>query len=711
MAPARSSHAVSDAAYKRVLHESRSIIDELRLQDALLKEQKAAKKKVKSTASKKPRTKTSGGLLGALAGEQESMPADAVAVPVAMGFAKLPAETNQEIAKYLPDKDLATFALVQRETRDAVLPANAGHWRVRFREQYDLRASMKADSKDTFYFYPKSPVDLMEDYKLRKLFFSRKIFFTNGLPAPVSGTVPLQYDRSQPECLFVIRRIIRESFSHHRHAPSNNHRQLARFMMKSNLLYDAFRWVRKEDAALALNDIGAIINPLLMAIHVYFFSYYVKFTQDDALTGAYPLAYRQTVYHIKWSQTVVLAPAKSPLVSTAGTIDMAWLYHATNFWRFHMVLNDDSALFDIFTTLKQVLKPVQPVRQVQHNSIKSRQNWMGSIFHPAGHTMRSCNWNGEKHDDVYLDGYFTGGDNLLEIKFDFSKQDLPWPKKFEDLVHAIPDPDEVLASDSSDGAPDWPHADFDLSNRPRDRSNLAYSYDLGYVMAKRQRYGVDIDAAPKGSDSRRRTCHKKTSVPRSGPDAYHAPLPLRRMATGGGLGNVVRKKKRTKYRVMVGKADNDCGDRALNIAAIIHPLPAQSGIQGWQRITMVTYDTPNSGTASKGYLDADEDDLSVHMRYEAIICPGHCVMFGRYHLGPDWDDEDDDDQQVQHGPFVFWSTDSMQLEDGWEYEYDDTEESEDPNDDDPIEEINEENEDDWFWLAALNAQQQMNHNV
>lgn len=36
-----------------------------------------------------------------------------------------------------------------------------------------------------------------------------------------------------------------------------------------------------------------------MAIHVYFFSYYLKFTADGALAGAYPLAYRQTVYYIK----------------------------------------------------------------------------------------------------------------------------------------------------------------------------------------------------------------------------------------------------------------------------------------------------------------------------------------------------------------------------------------------------------------------------
>lgn len=308
-----------------------------------------------------------------------------------------------------------------------------------------------------------------------------------------------------------------------------------------------------------------------------------------------------------------------------------------------------------------------------------------------------------------MDGWFTGGNGLLEIKFDFSKEDIPWPKKFEDLVHAIPDPDEVLADGSSDRARHWSDLGFNLnlSDRPRDRSDLAF--DLGYVLTKRSREMAKIHAAPKSATSKRRTSHKKASVPRSGPDAYHAPLPLRQMATDDGLGNVVRKKKRTKYRLMIGKADCVCGDRLLNIAGIIHPLPAQSGLHGWQRVTMVSYETPNSGTASKGYLDANEEDLSIYMRYEAVICPGQSMMFGRYHLGPDWIDEDDDDQDLNHGPFVYWATDSMQLEDDWEYDYDDSEESEDPSDDDPIEEINEENEDDWFWLAALKAQEGMNY--
>lgn len=100
---------------------------------------------------------------------------------------------NQEIAKYLCDKDLASFALVQHETLYAVVPANAGHWPVRFREQFDLRKNSK--------FSYRSPISIMEDYKMRKCFFTPKVFFTLG------------NKDAQRSCLMVIRRMINGAFS------------------------------------------------------------------------------------------------------------------------------------------------------------------------------------------------------------------------------------------------------------------------------------------------------------------------------------------------------------------------------------------------------------------------------------------------------------------------------------------------------------------
>lgn len=84
---------------------------------------------------------------------------------------------------YLPDKDLKSFSLVQRAARDAVIPANAGHWRQRFRDQYDLPLG-------------KSPAAIKEDYIVRKRFLARRIH--------------LKYGQSPDEvaCLKAIRQLI-----------------------------------------------------------------------------------------------------------------------------------------------------------------------------------------------------------------------------------------------------------------------------------------------------------------------------------------------------------------------------------------------------------------------------------------------------------------------------------------------------------------------
>lgn len=84
---------------------------------------------------------------------------------------------------YLPDKDLKSFSLVQRAARDAVIPANAGHWRQRFKDQYDLPPG-------------KSPASIKEDYILRRCFLTHRIH--------------LKYGQSPDEiaCLKAIRQLI-----------------------------------------------------------------------------------------------------------------------------------------------------------------------------------------------------------------------------------------------------------------------------------------------------------------------------------------------------------------------------------------------------------------------------------------------------------------------------------------------------------------------
>lgn len=148
-------------------------------------------------------------------------------------------------------------------------------------------------------------------------------------------------------------------------------------MMRSNLLFNAFRGMEPSDAA--GGDIQHLVNPLLMTIHVFFFPYYLSFTVDDTLRGAVPLAFRQTAYNIKWSQDILLAPPELPLVTHQGAIDIGLLYHMTNFWRFHIVLNEDSSIFNIFSRLPDDYKPRAPTRKLKNNKLSFKKNWVGAI--------------------------------------------------------------------------------------------------------------------------------------------------------------------------------------------------------------------------------------------------------------------------------------------------------------------------------------------
>ncbi|KAI4193195.1 MAG: hypothetical protein LQ348_002925 [Seirophora lacunosa] len=568
------------------------------------------------------------------------------------GFARLPAEINQEIAKYLSDKDVASFARVQRATCEAVLPVNASHWRVRFKQQFDLKES-KGDSER------KSPATIAADYKLRKLYFKHELYFKFG---------------NQPKeilCLEAIRQLIIESITHSRNTPSNNYRQLARFKTKSNLLFDAFRWVKPHEAP--GGDVGYLINPLLMTIHVFSFADYLIYSAADALTGLYPLGLRQTVYNIKWSQDVLLGTHEIPLVNKYGAVNMGLLYHATNFWRFHLVLNDDSSLFAVFTSLTRDYQPYSPTRRLKDNTLFSRKRWEGALFYPWDVRQRSFDWNGIQHNDVYTDGFFTGGDSLLALTLDWMPGKIPWPQAFEEQVHAFPDPLDDLAQ------------------------VLDHKYKIRAVEKRLSR------------KERRRMRSKFTSPnPSGGPDAYRASLPLRPTTKGGKHAEVTRKTKQLEYRIFFGKSDELPGDQALNVAGVVHPLPPQSGIPGWQRITMVTYETPASGTAGKGYLDADYWDLSIFMRFEGVVCPGGNVMLGRFHVGRKYDVQSYDGQLRKRGPFIFWNTAAMQDEnDASAADDEDTSEESGYSTDDGfgIPDVDEETEDDWYWLAALRAQQ------
>lgn len=227
-----------------------------------------------------------------------------------------------------------------------------------------------------------------------------------------------------------------------------------------------------------------------------------------------------------------------------------------------------------------------------------------------------------RNDDVYTDGYYTGGDDFLDLTVEWwADESVQWPKTFEDEADGLP----------------------------------TYVDDLTHLLHRQHQ----VRAVKKPSSRGRRSGRSRnTSLPESGIEAYRKSLPFRRMSKQDGttleITEATAEYKRLKYCIFTGTCDADSGDRSLNMAGVIHPLPAQSGILEWQRVTIVTFETPPTGTAAKGYLDANEGDLSVFTRFEGVVCPGACMMLGRYHIGKKDDNEADEDQPMKRGPFIFW---------------------------------------------------------
>ena len=106
--------------------------------------------------------------------------------------------------------------------------------------------------------------------------------------------------------------------------------------------------------------------------------------------------------------------------------------------------------------------------------------------------------------------------------------------------------------------------------------------------------------------------------------------------------------------IFIGHGDMFHGDQRLRFAGVIHELPAQSGISGFQRLTMVSFDKPESGTLKNGYLDAREEDLEKEIiwTFEGIMLPCGNVILGRYDIGEGWDFT-----ETRRGPFIYWNQD------------------------------------------------------
>ncbi len=137
-------------------------------------------------------------------------------------------------------------------------------------------------------------------------------------------------------------------------------------MKKSNLLHDGFRWTRSKT------------NRLLQIIQVFFFGWNVYCATHD-LPGAFPSSLRLSAYAMDESEACALAPPSRDLVDAQGQIDFSELSHLTNFWKFHLAINDEGRLRDILLQLPSSQYPKTCLERSMWGKRQLGMRWKGAL--------------------------------------------------------------------------------------------------------------------------------------------------------------------------------------------------------------------------------------------------------------------------------------------------------------------------------------------
>ncbi|KAL8966418.1 MAG: hypothetical protein Q9183_003379 [Haloplaca sp. 2 TL-2023] len=488
------------------------------------------------------------------------------------GFARLPREVNQHIASYVNFNDLKSLALVQHATADAVLPANAGHWRIRYRSQFELPVH-------------KDNASIKKDYILSKMFLNSSVYFRGG------------HSVEEQACLRVIRQLIQEcSYTSSDTAPKNL-QQIWRFLKKSNFLFDACRW------SYAMGGEHDQTNELLATVRLFFFSETIMLTNVQSLDAAYPWPLRQTVYGIRKSQDYLLQNVYKPIVKPYGELDREYLSHLTNFWKFHLGVCKDSTAKQLYEscTEEEQIAPWAPTKS--RTGLRLGNKWKGTIFNPYRYEREDYKHSGQTTiRGVFILGFLVGDDGFLDLNLsEPADKNLKWPMAFKKLTPGLPEDIKGLASAIS-----------------RDRCALC-----------------KLKTSPSDKVSRQKST-KAAAELQSGVDCYHKPA-----ATA-------------QSSIVIGHGEFHSEVPLVHYAGILHELPAQSGIGGFQRLTMVCYMEPESGTHENGYLDGKTEDFQILMTYESIVLPCGNVILGRYHFDRSFRQSF---KKTMHGPFIYWNQD------------------------------------------------------
>ncbi|KAI9722263.1 MAG: hypothetical protein M1812_001735 [Candelaria pacifica] len=311
-----------------------------------------------------------------------------------MTLQNLPIELHQHIAVYIEsDKDLCAFTSTCRQTHAAVL--TPGVWRKRFARRYDL-SSGQSNQK------------LKQVYQWRAKILAQGTIFKDGQEA------------KEARCLELMRDLIVESFGTNssvslRSDQSHNLEQLHQIILRTNLLHIILR--------------NGFNKPLTSKLLL---------TLQLALTHwSLDVKLQTLIFGWEISQQVVYQPInEAPIFSGTSSvaINIEWLLHAANFFKYHLTRHDQS-LYDPFMDLEHHEKPRAWKGKIQNGVQNLSRYWKGVYAYLTDTDLERIRRikPGRK---IIIDVVEDQG--IQDVEFDFSAHvnNIPWPEAFEVHLHS-----------------------------------------------------------------------------------------------------------------------------------------------------------------------------------------------------------------------------------------------------------------------------------
>ncbi|EMD00714.1 hypothetical protein BAUCODRAFT_61254, partial [Baudoinia panamericana UAMH 10762] len=324
---------------------------------------------------------------------------------------------NQLIALNLEsDFDICRYRLACKSTLAAVDEDGWSFWRRRFRASFEPPSWTDRGN----FVYKRA-------YQKRRkaLMYGAKFESAVGRKKPVPDEV-----RKGTLALEVLRDLIKDDADGDMVYESVNLAHLENFTNNHDLLNVVLFGVCR-----VLSDAAGLPKPLLQAVQVVLSPF--LFRLDRHLQH----------YSFPDSQQVVYATAETSEIfgGLHGLeIDMEWVLHHINFWKYHMVREAECTLFEAFSELDVEDRPRLWDQKLKQGGNKLGVHWKGSYAYVERNVIQRIR-KGQGHKSQIPDEF--AGDSqtacFQDMRLDLVDDSI-WPPLFEEHLHSLAPPENRL---------------------------------------------------------------------------------------------------------------------------------------------------------------------------------------------------------------------------------------------------------------------------